>query len=109
MSKYAKPSNVMASLEKAGISTAHFMERGSWPREYKSGYYSGKFEPGELVKVSLSKGVSSAGRFKNWIGKEGIVIGWQRSGGYGGQSEYKVFNPETGKARWIWADMLEEM
>ena len=77
---------------------------------------NGKFDLGDTVKVeprnySKTGTKLSAGqkRFSAWSGKTGTIVGWRRVGaGYGGQSEYRVFDPKTKKSRWIWADVLEE-
>jgi hypothetical protein len=72
-----------------------------WP----SPRHGGKFTPGDLVRVSRTP-PRLADKYKNWTGKDLVVVDYQRTEGFTNQSEYRVMDPKSGKERWVFAEVL---
>jgi len=93
--------SIESYIQREDIKLGEFFAKDKWPSR------RGKFKPGDIVKVELT--CSSAGnRFNSWAGKTGTIVGWRRTSTTSdqNQSEYRVYDPETEKSRWIWADQL---
>lgn len=75
-----------------------------WPRASTR-----KFNPGQKVTLTGIKGESLKSRYKNWLDKTVVVVGYKRSGSYRNTSEYKVYDPKTKKSRWVYSDVLDPL
>jgi hypothetical protein len=80
------------------ITVEEFLDKEKWPSRI------GKFKPGDRAKVSWR---GPEDRFKAWVGRKVIIVGWKRSYGQTNQSEYRVFDPDTNESRWIYSDALK--
>lgn len=72
-----------------------------------------KFQIGDKVLVeTLCSSLSD--RYKTWEGVKGVVVDHHilpiGRASYGhSQSEYRIYDPETGKSRWIYSDQLVKL
>lgn len=86
------------------LTIGEFFDLDKWPEPSR-----GKFGPGDKVTLRGIREPNEFNKYRAWSGVIGVVVGYRSSQSSSPSSEYKIYNPKTGRTRWIQPGYLAEV